>query len=381
MILLPVKEIEANTGQIKGLPANPRTISESAMRKLKASIVEDPEMLELREVLVYPHKGKYVCIGGNQRFRACCELGYEEIPCKIIPKEMPIPKLKAILAKDNVSHGEWDFDALEDCWDEALLQSWGVYDDDWDDDDELFADDSGDEIEETEPNLKGSDGTSSSTSQTKTEDDAPTFADMLLDDRIFNSNNEYEIPTLRKDMMALSGLVVPFAPWGADSRLRTDVQTYHFYVDDYRFEAIWKDPSKLVNSGCSVIVEPNLSLYETTPVAYGLHMIYKKRWISRWLQEKGIRVYVDLNVASKFYEYNQIGIPKGYNAFCTRGYADRLVYTKMELDIARQISGVETPNMLVYGGGKAVKQFCQENGLIYVESFINGERKEALKNK
>lgn len=74
-------------------------------------------------------------------------------------------------------------------------------------------------------------------------------------------------------------------------------------------------------------------------------------------------------------------LPDSYNAFCTRGYSDRLEYTKMEVDIARRISGCDTPNMLIYGGGKAVKEFCCKNGLIYTESFINGERKEALKGK
>ena len=73
----------------------------------------------------------------------------------------------------------------------------------------------------------------------------------------------------------------------------------HFYVDDYRFDAIWKDPAKVLKSGVKALVEPNCSLYDTTPIAYGLHQIYKKRWIARYFQECGILIYADLNVSIK----------------------------------------------------------------------------------
>jgi len=44
-------------------------------------------------------------------------------------------------------------------------------------------------------------------------------------------------------------------------------------------------------------------LFDTTPVAYGLHQIYKKRWISRYWQECGVKVWADLNVAKKFQKW------------------------------------------------------------------------------
>lgn len=71
----------------------------------------------------------------------------------------------------------------------------------------------------------------------------------------------------------------------------------------------------MLTSGVKALVEPNLSVYDTTPIAYGLQQIYKKRWISRYFQECGIKVYADLNVSVKFKEYNKLGLPKGYNAF------------------------------------------------------------------
>jgi hypothetical protein len=63
---------------------------------------------------------------GNMRLRACIELGIKEVPCKILPPETPLKKLKAYTIKDNVSYGEHDFDMLTDDWDIDLLVDFGV---------------------------------------------------------------------------------------------------------------------------------------------------------------------------------------------------------------------------------------------------------------
>jgi hypothetical protein len=43
-------------------------LKKDKFKKLKQSIEENPEMLDLRELLVYPVDNKYVIIGGNMRF-------------------------------------------------------------------------------------------------------------------------------------------------------------------------------------------------------------------------------------------------------------------------------------------------------------------------
>ncbi len=131
-------------------------------------------------------------------------------------------------------------------------------------------------------------------------------------------------------------------------------------------------------SGCKECVEPNFSLFQTTPVAFGLQLLYKKRWLARWLQECGIRVWVDLNVAPKFRELNKLGVPKGYNAFATRGHEGELCHLKAELQIAREISGIETPNMIVYGGGDECKSYCIQNNLIYVDPYQVDKRNSRM---
>ena len=63
--LINISLIENNTGQIVGLPKNPRFIKDDKFKKLVKSIQDLPEMLEMRELIIFPFKKKYVVIGGN----------------------------------------------------------------------------------------------------------------------------------------------------------------------------------------------------------------------------------------------------------------------------------------------------------------------------
>ncbi|MDR1913550.1 MAG: ParB N-terminal domain-containing protein [Clostridiales bacterium] len=123
---IKLKDLAPNDGQIEGLPKNPRFIKDSKFEKLKKSLQDDPEMLNLRELLVFQHGKKYVIIGGNMRYRAALELGIKELPCKIIPPETPVEKLKSYTIKDNSGYGEWSWDDLANEWDSGDLDDWGV---------------------------------------------------------------------------------------------------------------------------------------------------------------------------------------------------------------------------------------------------------------
>lgn len=123
---ITLDKLKPNSGQIEGLPANPRFIKDAQFERLKKSLEEDPEMMNLREVLVFPHGDNFVVIGGNMRYRAAMELGWLDVPCKVIPADTPVEKLCAFTIKDNAAFGEWDFDMLANEWDTADLSDWGV---------------------------------------------------------------------------------------------------------------------------------------------------------------------------------------------------------------------------------------------------------------
>ena len=126
-VKLKLSAIEPNKGQIEGLPKNPRFIKDEKFKKLVKSIEEHPDMMAMRELLVYPlDNGKHIIIGGNMRYRAMKELGIKEAPCKVIPQDTTIEQLQAYTLKDNSGYGEWDFVLLSKEWDLSLLDSCAI---------------------------------------------------------------------------------------------------------------------------------------------------------------------------------------------------------------------------------------------------------------
>lgn len=195
----------------------------------------------------------------------------------------------------------------------------------------------------------------------------------MLGDYVYPSNNEFDIPTLLMDNMPVH-LELPLNPWGAEARYKKGITTYHFYVDDYRFEQLFKDPIKLLESGCKAIVEPNCSIHDQTPMAHAIWQTYRKRYLCRYLQECGMQIWVDLNVSPHFEEINALGVPEGYNAFCTRGVTGWLNTTDRHWEMAKRISGLDKPNMFVYGGGDDVAEWCKAHDVVHVKEFMNRNR-------
>jgi ParB-like chromosome segregation protein Spo0J len=107
---------------IKLNPNNPRLIKDDKFKKLVQSIVDFPQMLEIRPIVV---NTDMIILGGNMRYKACKEAGIKEIPV-IIADNLTEEQQKEFLIKDNVSGGEWNWELLANEWDAEELESWGL---------------------------------------------------------------------------------------------------------------------------------------------------------------------------------------------------------------------------------------------------------------
>ena len=124
-IYINLKKLVFNTGQIEGVPRNPRDWTKEDVSRLAASIVETPELFEARPLLVVPRGERFVVIGGNMRLAAARELAMDAPPCYEI-QDRSVDNLKQMAIKDNVSFGEWDTDLLDKEWSACPLKEWGV---------------------------------------------------------------------------------------------------------------------------------------------------------------------------------------------------------------------------------------------------------------
>jgi hypothetical protein len=112
---------QVKVSKIKANPNNPRIIRDEKFEKLKKSIQDFPEMLELRPIVV---DNDYVVLGGNMRLKAIKDLGIKEVTV-VKADSLTEEQKKEFIVKDNVGFGEWDFEALQE-WDSVKLEEWAL---------------------------------------------------------------------------------------------------------------------------------------------------------------------------------------------------------------------------------------------------------------
>lgn len=133
-----ISDIIENTGQVEGLPANPRLIKAEKLKSLVESIILFPEMMQMRPIVIDENN---ICLGGSMRSKALAQIhskGVEEVKKiltdngkpenmkildplfdGIVPegwviqeKNLTLEQKKEFILKDNNSSGMYDFDAL-----------------------------------------------------------------------------------------------------------------------------------------------------------------------------------------------------------------------------------------------------------------------------
>lgn len=169
--LIKLGLLQNNTGQIDGVPANPRYIKDKDFEELKTSILVFPQMLYLRPIT---YASGYVTLGGNQRRGALADISkltfkqiekllkanadFKENPPEdqaetfefwktfLQTNEVPAQdasnlstyKMREFVIKDNVNFGENDFKKLKAEWGLDKFKDWGgKIPDNWVDPEEL----------------------------------------------------------------------------------------------------------------------------------------------------------------------------------------------------------------------------------------------------
>lgn len=101
---------------------NPRDIGRKEYEALKKSLVEFPEMKQLREIIV---DEDMQILAGHQRIYALKDLGYEDVYVRQV-FGLTKKQKREFMIKDNVSSGKWDSDVIANHWDLDELEGFGV---------------------------------------------------------------------------------------------------------------------------------------------------------------------------------------------------------------------------------------------------------------
>lgn len=181
---------------------------------------------------------------------------------------------------------------------------------------------------------------------------------------VWPTDNGLGIPAL---LLEGQGLVLdlPLARWGRQHRKSRMRGTWHFYTEDYRFSGLWSRPTAVVDSAAVAAVEPNWSVHAQTPRAVAIWQTFRKRWLARYWQASGMRIWVDLYVDRRWRDENLLGVPFHWASFATRGSS------RTPADLEEEVAHAELhtqaqATVLVYGGSRDIVSLCQRRGWLQV---------------
>lgn len=168
---------------------------------------------------------------------------------------------------------------------------------------------------------------------------------------LFETEDEYGFPEVCSDDFVPEKLI----PFNMCKKMKVGDKdkTVHFYIDDYHFESLWSKPSRYLNilKYYKGVICPDFSVYSVQPKVMNMWNVYRNRWLTRYLQEHGINVILDVSWADEStYDYCFSGIQK-HSAVCVSTVGTRLLENREMFvkGFEELIKRIEPKELYVYG--------------------------------
>ena len=257
-----------------------------------AMIAESIQRFGFKQPLVIDRNG--VVIIGHGRLQAAKKLGLDSVPC-VRADDLTDDEARALRLIDNkVNESPWDFSAMAaeiegitfdlspfgmgfDLPDEPTTgDDWGESEsaDGEGDDAEEFDEDDGEETDERRSSLQHN-----------------VFENQ--ERQQFYAPNYYGFPEMDATQ-TYGDKLLRFCDWKDIDNPEEYIA--HFFYDDYKFIAAWKDPDKYLDRlrEFKAVISPDFSLYTDFPRALQILSCYRRQWCGAYWQSKGIDVIPDV---------------------------------------------------------------------------------------
>ena len=131
---------------------------------------------------------------------------------------------------------------------------------------------------------------------------------------IFEGVGKYDMPMLEPVTE-----LPPIKEWIGFNYVLSDKnpegKAVHFFIDDYQFERVWRQPEKYLEKlkQYVCVATPDFSPYSDMPHVLQMYSHYKKQWVGKWLQFNGVTVIPTIRSSTdkRSFEWYLDGIPKG----------------------------------------------------------------------
>lgn len=152
----------------------------------------------------------------------------------------------------------------------------------------------------------------------------------------------------------------------------------HFYIDDYQFERIWREPNSYVPilKKFNAVIGPDFSIYTNMPKPQQIHNNWRNKVLMAYFQNQGIKVIPNVQWANQdSFDWCFDGLePGGIFAISTNG-----CHTKQAKEIFMQgynkMLEVLKPQKIICVG-VLPKELQNENKIIQIDSFMGQRRKQ-----
>lgn len=203
---------------------------------------------------------------------------------------------------------------------------------------------------------------------------------------LFETDNEYGFPEVKSSANLTPADLLMFHM--SKKKLASDRdKTISFFIDDYKFEPLWSCPQKYIEllRFYEGMISPTFSIWDNQPYALNLFNMYRSRWCTRFFQENGVKVLVDVRWAGEdSYDYCFSGIEKGsavvLNTVGTYNLENRALFVK---GFEPMLRAIEPEKLYVYGEYLPLEFQNYVDKVVVLDSFwkkrrevINGRREE-----
>ena len=135
-----------------------------------------------------------------------------------------------------------------------------------------------------------------------------------LGQSLYEGKGKYDIPDIKP--IRKIGEIKKWIPFNyVLSDDNPEGKAVHFYIDDYQFERIWKNPDKYVDKlrRYEAVCSPDFSPYANMPLATQIFNHYRKHWVAKYLQDKGVKIIPTIRASrdERSFEFYLEGEPKG----------------------------------------------------------------------
>lgn len=131
--------------------------------------------------------------------------------------------------------------------------------------------------------------------------------------------NRLGIPEIKADSIDIKSML----PFNFALTAKEHSGTIHFYIDDYQFERIWRQPTRYLDllRRFNGVITPDFSYHKDMPLAVQIYQVYRNREYGRLMQEAGIKIIPCVGWADeRSYEFSFLGIePGGVVSISTMG--------------------------------------------------------------